>query len=124
MDEIKLSDAMFEKVNILKDFNYKHIYKNSKLSKYSEMGENILEELFDYLLQIHSDTGNNYEEYKRSDMELNRHFGSYLGRYKSVYEDEGFIPKRIVCDYIAGMTDGYAINAYKQIKIPEAIKFK
>jgi dGTP triphosphohydrolase len=47
-----------------------------------------------------------------------------MNKYKKVYEEEGLIPKRIVCDFIAGMTDGYALNAYNQIKIPRPIRFR
>lgn len=123
-DEIKLSDEMFEKVKILQGFNYKYIYNHPIISKYKEMGVNILKELFDFLLDFHSNAGANYDKYESSNIEIIRHFGNYMDRYKGVYEAEGFIPKRIVCDYIAGMTDGYALNAFNQIKIPKPIKFK
>jgi len=124
LDEIKLSDEMFEKVKILQTFNYRKIYGHPIITKYRKMGENILEELFDYLLDVYSNQGQNFEMYSFSTIELIKHFGSYIERYKDVYEAEGLIPKRVVCDFIAGMTDGYALNAFKQIKIPDAIKFK
>lgn len=124
LDEIKLSDEMFDKVSILQSFNYKYIYGHPIISKYKDMGENILEELFDYLLDLYSNKGIVLENYANSYSELENHFGRYIDNYKNVYEAEGLIPKRIVCDFIAGMTDGYALNAYKQIKIPKPIKFK
>jgi dGTPase len=124
LDEIKLSDEMFEKVKLLQNFNYKKIYGHEIITKYRLMGENILEELFDYLLDLYSNQGQNFGHYSISKIELNRHFGGYINRYKNVYETEGLIPKRIVCDFIAGMTDNYALNAFNQIKIPTAIKFK
>lgn len=43
---------------------------------------------------------------------------------KGLYEKENFIPKQIVTDYISGMTDNYALKAYKSIKIPNPIIFK
>lgn len=121
---IKLSDAMFEKVKILQQFNYKRIYGHPTIVKYREMGESILMELFDYLLELYSNNGLIYEKYESTEMDITKHFGNYLKKYKNVYETEGHIPKRIVCDFIAGMTDGYALNAYKEIKIPKQIKFK
>ncbi len=124
LDEIKLSDEMYDKVQILQKFNYKKIYGHPIITNYREMGESILEEIFDYLLDVYSNQGQNFEIYSSSPIELIRHFGSYINRYKGVYEAEGLIPKRIVCDFIAGMTDGYALNAFKQMKIPTAIKFK
>jgi dGTPase len=124
LDVITLSDEMFEKVGILQNFNYKYIYKHPDILKYEKMGERILEELFDYLLELYSNIGEMYEKYKETGVELDKHFGSYIDRYRTVYEAEGTVPKVIVCDFIAGMTDGYALNAFKQIKIPKPIKFK
>jgi len=124
LDEIKFSDEMFEKVSLLQTFNYKYIYNHPTILKYKEMCENILEELFDFLLELYSDKGLLLENYSTTNIELEKHFGEYVNNYKSVYETEGIIPKRIVCDFIAGMTDSYALNVYKEIKIPKPIKFK
>jgi len=122
-DEIKFSDEMYEKIDILQKFNYKYIYNHPTILKYSKMGENILEELFDYLLDLYNNFGQLYRKYEERDLDIDNKFGIYLQRYKLVYEKEGFIPNRIVCDYIAGMTDGFALEAYKQIKLPQSIKF-
>ena len=124
LDEIKLSDEMFEKVSLLQEFNYKNIYGHPIINRYKKMGENILEELFDFLLELYSENGQVLEKYTRTDLELVKHFGGYVNNYRNVYESEGYIPKIIVCDFIAGMTDSYALNAFKQIKIPKPIKFK
>jgi len=124
LDEIRLSDEMFEKVKILQAFNYDRIYGHPRIINYRGLCEKILEDLFDYLLELYSEHGQNFEKYSDSTIDLFRHFGSYIEKYKTVYDTEGFIPKRIVCDFIAGMTDSYALNAFKQIKIPKAIKFK
>lgn len=123
-DLIKLSDEMFEKVKLLQKFNYQFIYGHADIKKYSDMGEQILEELFDYLLELYSEYGQTYDKYTSTKVELDRHFGGYLNRYQTLYQEENWVPKRIVCDFIAGMTDGYALKAYKEIKIPKAIKFK
>ena len=124
IDSIKLSDKMFEKVKLLQDFNNERIYHHPKISRYREMGENIIEELFDYLLDKYNNYGKDYEKYKESELALDKQFGNYIERYESLYDTEGNIPKVIICDYIAGMTDNYALNAMRQIKIPEPIQFK
>ena len=115
---------MFEKVKLLQDFNNERIYHHPKISRYREMGENIIEELFDYLLDKYNNYGKDYEKYKESELALDKQFGNYIERYESLYDTEGNIPKVIICDYIAGMTDNYALNAMRQIKIPEPIQFK
>jgi len=37
--------------------------------------------------------------------------------YRSIYETEG--PDRAVCDCIAGMTDGYAVDLYRKLYLPK-----
>lgn len=123
-DQIQFSNEMFGKIRILQEFNYEAIYKHPVIIRYQKLGERILEELFDYFLDLYTDLGNNFRKYEERDLEVERNFGSYVQRYVSVYEKEGFIPKRIVCDFIAGMTDNFALESYKQIKLPKPIKFK
>lgn len=123
-DEIKLSDTMFEKVNILQNFNYKYIYGHPLIENYKQKGERIIEEIFDYLIDLLNNNGHDYEKYSKSNVDLDKHFGCYLDYYKSIYNNEFNVPKRIVCDFIAGMTDNYTLGAYNQIKIPKPIKFK
>jgi len=120
LEEIKLSDEMFDKIKILQKFNYKYIYGHPDIENYKLKSENIIEEIFDYLLEMFNNLGHDYAKYTESNIELNKHFGKYIEQYKTVYDGEHNVPKRIVCDFIAGMTDNYAMNAYKQIKIPKA----
>ena len=123
-DEIQFSDEMFEKVETLQDFNYNYIYKHPDIENYKQKGEKIIEEVFDYLLDLLNNWGHEYERYENSHLELDKHFGGYLKRYQNIYSLEHNIPNRIVCDFIAGMTDNYVLNAIQQIKIPVPIKFK
>ncbi len=83
-----------------------------------------MEEIFDYLLELYDNFGQDYEQYTKEEHSLKNSFGSYLKKMKDLYARENNIPKQIVCDYIAGMTDNYALEAYKTIKIPKSIKFK
>lgn len=122
-DSIMMSDDMFKKVQILQKFNKDRIYNHPTISNYRTMGENIIKELFDYLIDKYNNYGKDYEKYKKNGLDLDRQFGNYIQRYESMYNKEGDVPKVIVCDYIAGMTDNYALNAMKQIKIPEPIQF-
>lgn len=123
-DSIGFSDELFEKLKILKNFNYRYIYSHPTIMHYRKMGESILEELFDYLLDVHSNLGENFQKYQESNILLVTRFGRYLERMNEFYHKDGNVPKTIVCDYIAGMTDNFALEAIKQIKIPEPLKFK
>lgn len=121
LDVIKMSDEMFEKVKILQTFNYQNIYHHPMMMAYSTKCENILEELFDFLEEVFSVYGTDYKKYENTDQELVKQFGKNLEQYKSVYLSEGFVPQRVVCDFIAGMTDNYALRSYKELKIPRTI---
>jgi dGTP triphosphohydrolase len=40
-----------------------------------------------------------------------------------IRDREKYHPKKIVCDFIAGMTDNYAFRAYQEITLPKPITF-
>jgi len=122
-EKIGFSDKMFEKLNVLKQFNYKNIYLHPTIMNYRKKGENIIEELFDYLLEVYDNFGQDYEKYGQSQIQLLVSFGNYLKKMKELYDKEHNIPRQIVCDYIAGMTDNYLLDVYKSIKLPDPIKF-
>lgn len=123
-DRIGFSDELFEKLKLLKTFNYRHIYSHPTILHYRKMGEKILEEIFDFLIWTHSTYGENYEEYYESPILLVNRFGRYLEGMRDFYLQDGYSPETIVCDYIAGMTDNFALDAIKQIKIPAPLRFK
>lgn len=123
-DSVGFSDEMFEKLKILKNFNYRYIYAHKTIAEYRKKGEKILEELFDYLLDLYDNNGQDFEKYKTDESSLKNSFGKYLQKMRPLYQKENFIPKQIVTDYISGMTDNYALKAYKSIKIPNPIIFK
>lgn len=122
-DKIGFSDEMYEKLKILKQFNYRNIYLHPDILKYRKKGEKILEEIFDYLIDLYGNNGQDYQKYLSCDSELGISFGKYIKKMKKLYDKENNIPRQIVCDYIAGMTDNYALDAFKSIKLPNPIKF-
>ena len=122
--KVGFSDSMFDKLKALKEFNYHYIYNHRDILHYRKMGENILSELFDYLIELFSDNGYDFKKYSSSRILLDNRFGSYLKTMKKFYSKGNNVPKLIVCDYIAGMTDNFALESIKQITIPSPIKFK
>lgn len=99
---IKTSDEVFEAVNKLKDFNYEHIYYKAFTSEEKNKFRNMFYKLYDvyYKALINNDETNN----------IVKHFNEQSLEYQK--EDK----KRIVIDYIAGMTDDYLIEAYNLYK--------
>src|SRR5574344_867992 len=116
--EIGFSDEMFEKLKILKKFNYERIYNHEIISQYSAMCERILEDLFDYLSQLFLKYGYDLETYEKRSILLDQRFGRFLISMKDFYESQKACAEQIICAYISGMTDSYALEAIHQITIP------
>lgn len=93
-----MSDEIYEVMNELRDYMFKNIYSSQSSAKTEETkAEGVIENLF----------------------------YSYM-------EDESQLPQTIklaikqfgkeqaVCDYIAGMSDGYALREYERIFVPRS----
>ena len=42
--------------------------------------------------------------------------------YRIMMEEQGEKKERVVCDYIAGMSDSYAIDLFEELFVPKAWK--
>ena len=116
---IGLSDKKFHHLKQIRDFNYKYIYLNDKELIFPN-AERILTEIYEFLGEIYEKFKSNFNKYKKSNLSIVRHFGEYLKTMYHFYGDNTET-KRILGDYIAGMTDLYAIKAIKQIILPKSI---
>lgn len=101
---IKLSESIYEAIDKLKDFNYKNIYAKANdetTLKYYKKAFNTL--YSKYLSDL---------EYTKKDSEIYTLFidnmsGDYISNTSN---------KRIVIDFIAGMTDNFFIKCYENIE--------
>lgn len=122
--KIGFSPKKFKTMQSLKEFNYSNIYGHERLKQYSRHAEVILNILFDHLLGLMDEFGRNYDQYLESSIPLDRRFGDYLKGLDDFYGvKEPFNPGQIALDYIAGMTDQYALKAAEEVIFPEPIKF-
>ena len=120
-DCIGFSEEKFALITILKDFNYKYIYRNAAISQQREVLQKAIGELFDY----YSDLFEKYQfgnGYQKDSLETAKNFGRYITAMKRVYKKDMTYPQQIVTDYIAGMTDSFALGCIEtalkyQIKI-------
>ena len=102
---IKLSNSVYKAIFDLKKFNYEHIYSKANTKEELEFYRNGMNNLFNkYLDDI---TNKNYDSdiYK---IFLNTMNASYIDNTDS---------KRMVIDYIAGMTDDYFVKKIKEISV-------
>lgn len=91
---VRMSDEVMAATNELRAFMFANVYALANKSM-QERAERMLTQLFEYFM-VHVD-------------ELPKGYLTNL-------EKDG--KERVVCDYISGMTDRYAINVFEQLFIP------
>ena len=92
---VKFSSETAERNRELKRFLYKNLYRHYKVERMRIKAERFLTMLFENYLQNPTLLPSSYQE---------------------KYEQYG--RERVVCDYIAGMTDRYALDEYKRLFDP------
>lgn len=93
--EIRLIGEVGEATWALRDFMFKNVYVGSNAKKEEEKAMNCIKQLFDFYID-------NPEKMPQEFIKRIERWGL----------------ERIVCDYIAGMTDRYAINEYVNLFLP------
>ncbi len=97
IDEIKMTEEFQQAKNELRDYMFKNVYIGSKAKKEEVKAQNIVKELYMYIKAA----------------------PDFLPKEaKRLLEKDGL--ERVVCDYIAGMTDRYAVKKFRDIFIPES----
>ena len=130
-DGLRFSDKAFETLKSIKEFNYKQIYKNVKISPSIRYFRLVINEIF-YTLKNEfagKNTIKNLKKMKRYYPNLSSEFIEWLSRYSNIEERDTNIYRnkllydlsnledyeRAIIDYISGMTDQYIINVYNEI---------
>ena len=99
--EVRMSDAMADVFDRFHNFMFDAVYHNPTVKGEERKVAGILGGIFDYLLDHPTELPNEFLHISHRD---------------------GL--ERAVCDYIAGMTDGYAMEVYGQLFIPAAWQVK
>ena len=98
-NDIIMSPEIEKAMLDLREFMFHNVYLNKKAKSQEAQAERMLEELFDFYQK-------NLEELPKE----------YFTRIEQLNEP----PYQVICDYIAGMTDRYAVAKFKEIMIPSA----
>jgi len=93
---IKMSPEVWEAMNRLRDFLFVKVYVGSDAKTEENKAKNVLQSLFNYYLE-HPD---------RLPADL-------------VEKDAGCAPAQVACDYVAGMTDRFALQVYMETFLPK-----
>jgi len=121
---IGFSNRVFEAFLLQKDFNYRNIYKNPILSDYHDYFERILTTLYNYLDILFSRLGVDLDAYERENNRLARRFGRYIAKMQPFYELYDGNYEKLMLDYIAGMSDEYALSCVNEIMVPRKFEFQ
>lgn len=96
-DEIRMDPAIWDAHSQLKRFMFEQVYRNPVAKAEEGKAEEVVKTLYRYFV-------------KRP--------GELPGFYRGIAEKEG--ADRAVCDYIAGMTDGYAVELFEKLFVPRS----
>ncbi len=96
-DYVDMEKDMKKQMMGLRDFMFASVYKNEKAKGEEKKVEGILLGIFEYMI---------------------RHLDRLPAEYKKRLEKDG--KERTVCDYVAGMTDPYAMHIYSELFIPKS----
>ncbi len=99
--ELKMSDHVYGEMAVLREFLYTEVYRSPRVHNEFLKAKKILLDLYNYFLENEKKL---WEELIR--MEMDRCHG------------EDAPKERIVCDFIASLTDRHALDLYKKIFFP------
>ncbi|WMJ23797.1 deoxyguanosinetriphosphate triphosphohydrolase [Paludicola sp. MB14-C6] len=95
-DDIQMADEVLKAHNGLKAFMFENVYSNSEAKSEDKKAQDIVKVLYEYYLH---------------------HVNELPDFYHTIIEKFGM--KQAVCDYVAGMTDQFAVELYKEMYIPK-----
>jgi dGTPase len=96
---VEMSDAIRRALNALKDFLFERVYRGSAAKEDVGKAQRLLHELFEYFVAHPEEMG----EEARQPLESGR-----------------TTVQRAVCDFLAGMTDRFAIRTHERLFVPRA----
>lgn len=98
---ISMSKEVAEATSELRKFMFEHVYQNPAAKGEELKAVNMVTNLYEYYVD---------------------HLSLIPEQYLEMMENQGETRERIVCDYIAGMTDSYAVKKFEEFFIPESWK--
>lgn len=116
---IGFSDEVFEAVELMSAFNYEHIYRSKILNGYTRYFSRLLNLIIDYLEDLYSSYHLNEKGYADEKNMLAAGFYNHISEMYPVYMEKEGTDKRMITDYVAGMTDNFSLDSANEILKPE-----
>jgi dGTPase len=102
--DLKMSSDVYGAMAELRSFLYDHVYRSAKVHKDFVKAKKLLSELYDYFLT--------HENVLKSEL---------MAMEMAQCADNGSAPSRVVCDFIASITDRYALDLYTRLFFPSPL---
>lgn len=99
--EISMSPPVDRAMRELRGFMFENVYLNPKAKGEEDKAVHMIEQLFDFYV---------------------KHLELLPRQYLDAMTEAGSSRERVVCDYIAGMTDSYAVKKFEEFFVPESWK--
>jgi dGTPase len=99
---LRMSDEVLASTYMLRDFLFARVYESDKIIREFRKAKKILRDLYAYYLEHPAgapDAGPHGKNAKKSEIDIFRH--------------------HLVCDFIAGMTDRFALMTYEKLFLPQ-----
>ena len=116
---IGFSDYVFEAVESFSEFNYQNIYRSKIMNGYTEYFSRPINLIIDYLEKLYSSFGLEEEGYLEERNMLAAGFYSHMKEMYPVYMEKEGSDRRMIMDYVAGMTDNFCLDCANEILKPE-----
>ncbi len=94
--DIGMDEPFLTAMNNLHEFMFERVYRNPIAKSEDAKVETMIESLYEYFMQ---------------------HPDKLPKEYLENLDEDGL--ERVICDYIAGMTDRYAISAFEELYVPK-----
>ncbi|WP_310604996.1 deoxyguanosinetriphosphate triphosphohydrolase [Anaerosporobacter sp.] len=98
-NDIIMSPKVEEAMLSLRKYMFKSVYTNKVAKSQEKKAENLIKQLFRYYIA---------------------HINELPEEYIKMMEETQETEEQVVCDYIAGMTDRYAISKFRELMIPRS----
>lgn len=99
---IQMSEEIAEAMQGLRSFMFENVYRNPVAKSEEGKAVDMIQNLYSY---------------------YNEHIEKLPEEYLTLMRKNGDSKEQVICDYIAGMTDNYAVKTFQEIFVPESWNF-
>ena len=99
--KVQMSEEVGEAMKGLRRFMFENVYRNPVAKQEENKAIDMVKNLYNYYME---------------------HFEKLPGEYLRIMQLNGDSKEQAICDYIAGMTDNYAVKVFQEIFVPESWK--